>query len=283
MTFTYYSSLNGAENQLASQQLNSNYNLSLGSAIVYVRLDATNGCHQIVKLNLQLFLKPIISIDDVMPICQSTTISVNAGSGFNSYSWSTGATTQSILISSAGTYSVTVTKNYGTLICTSTKSFNVVVSQVATILSIDTQDWTDTENVIIVSTTINDNYQYSLDGINYQVSNTFSGLTSGFYTVYVKDECGTIKKDLVLLNYPKFFTPNDDGTNDFWKIKYSKYEPNLMVTIFDRYGKIIKVLNSDSPGWDGTYNGANLISDDYWFVVKREDGRQHHGHFTLKR
>ncbi|HCQ13442.1 T9SS type B sorting domain-containing protein [Flavobacterium sp.] len=283
MTFTYYSSLNGAENQLASQQLNSNYSLSVGSTIVYVRLDSTNGCHQIVNLNLSLFQKPIISIDDVMPICQATSITVNAGSGFNSYLWSTGATTQSISISNPGTYSVTVTKNYGTLICSSTKSFNVVASQVATIASIDTQDWTDTENVIIVSTTINDNFQYSLDGVNYQVSNTFSGLTSGFYTVYVKDECGIVNEDVVLLNYPKFFTPNDDGTNDYWRIKFSQYEPNLTVTIFDRYGKIMKVLNPNSVGWDGTYNGTKVISDDYWFVVKREDGREHRAHFTLKR
>ena len=283
MTFTYYSSLNGAENQLASQQLNSNYSLSVGSTIVYVRLDSTNGCHQIVKLNLSLFQKPIISIDDVMPICQATSITVNAGSGFNSYLWSTGATTQSISISNPGTYSVTVTKNYGTLICSSTKSFNVVASQVATIASIDTQDWTDTENVIIVSTAINDNYLYSLDGINYQLSNTFSGLPSGFYTVYVKDECGIIDEDVVLLNYPKFFTPNDDGTNDYWRIKFSQYEPNLTVTIFDRYGKIMKVLNPNSVGWDGTYNGTKMISDDYWFVVKREDGREHRAHFTLKR
>lgn len=283
ITFTYYSTFNGAENQVSSQQLNSSYSLSLGSTIVYVRLDSTNGCHQIVKLNLQLFQKPIISIDDVMPICQATSITVNAGSGFNSYSWSTGATTQSISISIPGTYSVTVTKNYGTLICSSTKSFNVVASQVATITSIDTQDWTDTENVIIVSTTINGNYQYSLDGINYQLSNTFSGLISGFYTVYVKDECGIINEDVVLLNYPKFFTPNDDGTNDYWRIKFSQYEPNLTVTIFDRYGKIMKVLNPNSVGWDGTYNGTKMISDDYWFVVKREDGREHRSHFTLKR
>lgn len=283
MNFTYYSSYYDAENEIITNQLNTNYNLSIGSTVVYVRLDSANGCHQIVELNLSLFQKPVIPIDDVMPICKTSTIVVNAGSGFNSYSWSTGASSQSIVISAAGTYSVTVTKNYGSLICSSTKTFNVVQSEIATITSIDTQDWTDTENVIIVSTAINDNYLYSLDGINYQVSNTFSGLPSGFYTVYVKDECGIIDEDVVLLNYPKFFTPNDDGTNDYWRIKFSQYEPNLTVTIFDRYGKIMKVLNPNSVGWDGTYNGTKMISDDYWFVVKREDGREHRAHFTLKR
>lgn len=283
MNFTYYSSYYDAENEIITNQLNTNYTLSIGSTVVYVRLDSANDCHQIVELNLSLFQKPVIPIVDVMPICKTSTIVVNAGSGFNSYSWSTGASSQSIAISAAGTYSVTVTKNYGSLICSSTKTFNVVQSEIATITSIDTQDWTDIENVIIVSTAINDNYLYSLDGINYQVSNTFSGLPSGFYTVYVKDECGIIDEDVVLLNYPKFFTPNDDGTNDYWRIKFSQYEPNLTVTIFDRYGKIMKVLNPNSVGWDGTYNGTKMISDDYWFVVKREDGREHRAHFTLKR
>ena len=45
----------------------------------------------------------------------------------------------------------------------------------------------------------------------------------------------------------------------------------------------MKVLNPNSVGWDGTYNGTKMISDDYWFVVKREDGREHRAHFTLKR
>ncbi|GEC79234.1 T9SS type B sorting domain-containing protein [Flavobacterium aquatile] len=283
MNFTYYSSYYDAENEIITNQLNTNYTLSIGSTVVYVRLDSANGCHQIVELNLSLFQKPVISIDDVMPICKTSNIIVNAGTGFNSYSWSTGASSQSIVISTAGTYSVTVTKNYGSIICSSTKTFAVVESEIANITSIDTQDWTDSENIIIVSTAINDNYLYSLDGINYQSSNTFSGLTSGFYTVYVKDECGIIDEDVVLLNYPKFFTPNDDGTNDYWRIKFSQYEPNLTVTIFDRYGKIMKVLNPNSIGWDGTYNSTKMISDDYWFVVKREDGREHRAHFTLKR
>jgi gliding motility-associated-like protein len=283
MTFTYYSSFYNAENQVVGTQLNTNYNLSLGATIVYVRLDSTNGCHQIVELKLSLFQKPLISINDVMPICKTSSIVVDAGIGFNSYSWSTGETTQSITISTPGSYSVTVTKNYGSIICTSIKTFTVVESEIATITSIETEDWTDSENVIEVLTSLNDNYLYSLDGINYQTSHTFNGLASGFYTVYVKDECGIVAEDVVLLNYPKFFTPNDDGFNDFWRIKFSQLEPNLSVTIFDRYGKIIKALDRNSIGWDGTYSGEMMISDDYWFVVKREDGREHRGHFTLKR
>ncbi|WP_396153492.1 T9SS type B sorting domain-containing protein [Flavobacterium sp.] len=83
--------------------------------------------------------------------------------------------------------------------------------------------------------------------------------------------------------YPKFFTPNNDGHNDLWKIKFSETEPNFQVNIFDRYGKIITGFKGNDIGWDGTLNGQNLPSSDYWFVVKRENGKEYKGHFSLKR
>jgi gliding motility-associated-like protein len=83
--------------------------------------------------------------------------------------------------------------------------------------------------------------------------------------------------------YPKFFTPNGDGYNDTWKIKLSDFEEGLTVKIFDRYGKLIKILKSDSDGWNGTYNEQELPATDYWFIVTRADGKEQKGHFSLKR
>ncbi|MGK4569084.1 T9SS type B sorting domain-containing protein [Flavobacterium sp. 3HN19-14] len=83
--------------------------------------------------------------------------------------------------------------------------------------------------------------------------------------------------------YPMFFTPNGDGVNDNWKIKFSNLEPGLDVAIFDRYGKFIKQLYANGQGWDGTYNGHDEPSTDYWFVVKRPSGKEYRGHFALKR
>jgi gliding motility-associated-like protein len=124
-----------------------------------------------------------------------------------------------------------------------------------------------------------------LNGIDFQDSNTFYGLENGEYTVFIRDKngCGISSEDVYLLMYPKYFTPNGDGFNDYWRIKFSENEPNLLVTIFDRYGKLISQFYSYSNGWDGTYNGKLLPSTDYWFVVKRENGTEHRGHFSLKR
>ena len=36
-------------------------------------------------------------------------------------------------------------------------------------------------------------------------------------------------------------------------------------------------------GWDGTFNGEQLFSSDYWFTVELGNGRNFKGHFSLKR
>ncbi|MBA4154863.1 T9SS type B sorting domain-containing protein [Flavobacterium sp.] len=285
--FNYYNSFNGAENQITSEEIanNTNFELLIGNRIIYVRIDSPNTCFQIVELNLTLFSKPIIEINDIMPICDGNSIVINAGNGFYSYIWSTGETTPSIIVSQPGNYNVTVTENHGSLICSSTKNFTVVLSNPATITNIETKDWTTSENIIQIAASGLGNYEYSLDNINFQDSNLFTNLPSGEYTVFVRDknDCGTVDQKVYLLMYPLFFTPNGDGYNDKWKIKFSEIEPNLTVIIFDRYGKFIKQLGANSEGWDGTYSGNLLPSNDYWFVVTRENGKEYRGHFSLKR
>ena len=105
------------------------------------------------------------------------------------------------------------------------------------------------------------------------------------YTVYIRDKngCGVISENVFLMYYPKFFTPNNDGVNDTWHIYNSSLEPNNKIYIYNRYGKLLKELNPNSSGWDGTINGRLMPTEDYWFVVYRDNGKQYRGHFSLKR
>jgi gliding motility-associated-like protein len=286
--FKYYYSLNGAQNQVTSDEVqNSNYNLSVGNNIFFVRIESPNTCFQIVTLNLTLVNKPFVNINDVMPICEGSSITINAGFGYDNYNWSTNETTNSITVLQPGNYSVTVSENHGSLVCSTTKNFTVVNSNIGTISEIITSDWTQNENTISVLLSSNSfgNYEYSLNGIDFQDNNTFYGLENGEYTVFIRDKngCGLSSEDVYLLMYPKYFTPNGDGYNDYWRIKFSENEPNLKVTIFDRYGKLMTQFDSSSIGWNGTYQGNPMPSSDYWFLVKRENGKEYKGHFTLKR
>ncbi|WP_417942663.1 T9SS type B sorting domain-containing protein [Flavobacterium sp. RS13.1] len=285
---SWFKTLSGAENQIVNEQITAPaaYVLTVDNGVIYVRIDSNDKCYQVVPLKLTLVNVPVIAISDTVPLCQNKYVSIDAGSGFDSYLWSTGATSETITVTEAGSYWVTVTQNHGSTICSSTKDFEVKLSNAATILKVDTTDWTDEENVLVVEladSSLGD-YEYAVDGINYQNSNTFSGLESGDYLVYVRDKngCGVVNQQVFLLNYPKFFTPNGDGYNDTWKIKFSESEPTMNTKIFDRYGKFIKELNATSS-WDGTFNSHELPATDYWFVVTRANGKVYRGHFAMKR
>lgn len=286
--FSYYKTLNGAENQMTTDEIidASNYDLLSGTTLIYVRIDSSDKCFQVAELNLTLVNVPVIAISDVVPLCQNKDVEVHAGVGFDTYLWSNGVSSESIVITEAGSYSVMVTQKHGNISCSSTKDFQVKISNSASISKIEIQDWSENNNIIVVELAESSlgNYEYSIDGITYQDSNTFSNLETGDYVVYVRDKngCGIVNQEVFLLNYPKFFTPNGDGYNDTWSIRFSETEPNLNIKIFDRYGKFIKDLDAFSS-WDGTYNGRELPATDYWFVVTRANGKIYKGHFTLKR
>lgn len=131
-------------------------------------------------------------------------------------------------------------------------------------------------------------YEYSINAIDWQPSPVFSNLPNGNYTVYVRDiqGCGILfSEDIQTITYPNYFTPNGDGYNDFWSIRLpSAYQG--IISIFDRYGKLLKQINTLGQGWDGTYNGSPMPSTDYWFTVtylENNQNKEFKAHFSLKR
>jgi gliding motility-associated-like protein len=195
----------------------------------------------------------------------------------------TGETNYSLTVNTEGIYTVLVTNIEN---CPKTRTITVTASSIATIENVTITDLSD-NNSIIVNVSGSGDYEYSIDGENYQISNVFYNVESGIYTVYVLDKngCGIAEEDISLLGIPNFFTPNGDGYNDYWNIKGVNPSCNAKTTvhIFDRYGKLLKKFTPLSKGWDGNYNDNPMPSSDYWYVIHLEDGRVFKGHFSLKR
>lgn len=80
---------------------------------------------------------------------------------------------------------------------------------------------------------------------------------------------------------PKYFTPNNDGVHDVWKV-YDFNNTIKTIAIFDRYGKLLKYLPANAA-WNGNFNGQPLASNDYWYVITLNTGETIKGHFALKR
>ena len=194
-------------------------------------------------------------------------------------------TAYTLAANTEGNYTVQVSTNSG---CSRIRKIKVTASDLATISSVDVVDFTDI-NAVTVNVTGKGNYEYSLNDPSgpFQTSNIFNNIPAGIYDVFVNDinGCGMVSKTISVIGVPKYFTPNNDGFNDYWKVKGidANFNAKSVIYIFDRYGKLIKQILATGDGWDGTFNGNLLPSDDYWYAITLEDGRQAKGHFSLKR
>ncbi len=292
-TLTYYTSLINAQNGTNPILNLTNFNPTSNPQTIYARLifNQLPNCYETTSFQLIVGQIPKLNLNPNYLNCSTAPVIINASNGnlpTTTYVWSDGTIGPIVSVSQIGVtnLSVIATNSYGVgQACSKIQDITVTISKLPEVDRIETTDWTDTENTITVITTDNSAFDYSIDGINFQDENIFTNLTSGLYTVTVRDKlgCGFIQKEVWLLNYPKYFTPNGDGINETWYIKNQQFEPDFKVFIYDRYGKLIDNFNSNSIGWNGNYNGSQNVATDYWFVVYRQDGRVHKGHFTLKR
>ena len=288
----YYETYNDA--LLETNPLNTTYtNTTPYNQTIYARVENANACYGISEIELTVFELPNIETEFTTQYCLNLfpePIVLNGGiindlPNNYYYLWSTGENTSTIEVNAPGTYTVRISNTNG---CFKDRTLTVLPSNIATITTIEVVDASQNNSISVLVTGEGD-YEYAIDNSNgpYQDSNTFEDILPGLYTVYVRDKnnCGITEELVSVIGFPKFFTPNNDNKNDFWRVEgiSSQFQSNTSVLIFDRYGKLLKELDPLSAGWDGTFNGALMPTSDYWFKVKLQDGRTFTSHFTLKR
>jgi large repetitive protein len=133
-------------------------------------------------------------------------------------------------------------------------------------------------------------YNYDFNGINTGANNTYIFTKTDNYFVTVTDNSGcplTVSRQFNFIDIfiPNFFTPDGDGNNDGWGPTNTYNYKNLVFFIFDRYGRKVGTFN-EGQFWDGRYDGIELPSGDYWYMIKADgenSEREFVGNFTLYR
>jgi gliding motility-associated-like protein len=219
-------------------------------------------------------------LQNVFILCEDlgsvTLETINAQDNY-SYVWKNEGTviagnSETITVTSSGFYSVLAISEAG---CESLEQTIVVrESEKATITKDDViiTDDSDNNSIQVANPNLgNGDYEYAIDdefGI-YKNEGFFQNLSAGMHTLYVRDKggCGTESFAFSILGYPKFFTPNEDGVNDFWKISgFDRiFYPTSEIFIFNRFGNLIFKFDENSQGWNGDYQGKKSPSNSYWF------------------
>ena len=255
----------------------------------------------VVSATLQVLLSPlpvvslpqdgIVCVTQAGVLVSSYTLDTQLNPSQYSFVWSTSTgvlpaeTNPSLLVPAAGTYSVQVT-NTSSLCSNSATAVvgSVVLPESATI---SYSAFFSSEQVVTVNVVPAGDYLYQLDNGPFQSSNYFYNIPTGDHTITVKNECAELAPiPFRIVDYPKFFTPNNDGFNDLWNVFDLADQPDATIYLFDRYGKLLKQMSTVGDGWDGTYNSAEMPSTDYWFKINyKENGqfKEFKSHFSLKR
>ena len=252
--------------------------------IIHARIVNGPDCYGITPITLVVnTFDPPNFQDESSALCEGASLNLSVSTGFSGYLWDTGAITNTITVTAPGSYSVKVTDATG---CTKTKKFTVTASGIATITGAAINDFAGNENSVLIQFTGAGNYEFSLDGTYFQDNPLFTGIAPGTYLASARDknDCGLSNPYVIyVLDYPRYFTPNGDDFNDVWEIKNLELLPNFTLTVFDRYGNLLKELTATNSSWNGTFNQHLLPATDYWFHLALEGGKIIKGHFSLKR
>ena len=281
---SYFNTLEDLE--IDTNELPSDY-MAFDGEEIFARVEnLATGCYNTTQFNCIVHPLPEVNIGNQV-VCLDNlplVVSADTNQAGDTYLWSTGETTSEIEITEIGTYWVTVISEFD---CEFTEVFQVSESEAATIEVTETIDFSDPNNITVTISGIG-NYLYQLNDGEPQASNVFENVPIGYNTLTIIDlnGCANVTKEVVVIDAPKFFTPNDDGAYDTWHIAGVETLPGTTIHIFDRYGKQLAFLTSTSQGWDGRYNGYEMPSTDYWFLANvQKDGIQFQvkGHFALRR
>jgi gliding motility-associated-like protein len=99
------------------------------------------------------------------------------------------------------------------------------------------------------------------------------------YTFTVTGEGGCSVSDTIFIKVlkspeiPNAFSPNGDGINDTWDIKYLESYPGATVDVFNRYGQIVFRSFGYNRAWDGRSNGQVLPIGTYYYIINPKNGK----------
>jgi gliding motility-associated-like protein len=255
-------------------------------------------------------------VNNQLEICTSTPATLTAPAGFSSYNWSTGSTAASIVVSQAGTVTLTVTNSVG---CVSPpRSTTVTVRNCVPTIAPPPPQVIPIEGQlsINISSLITSILPINLSTLRVVVAPT-SGAKASFSpsgelridysgvlfagqdrltieVCNVAGECGSQEISVEVVGGIIIYngmSPNGDGINDYFEIKYIEVLPAARenrVLIFNRWGDMLwrtDNYNNTTNRFEGlNQNGNEIPSGEYFYKIQFESGApMRTGFLSLKR
>jgi gliding motility-associated-like protein len=238
-----------------------------------INAEKTSGCFHSYD-SIIIHVEYGVKIFGADQICKGQTLKLDAGSGFTGYLWQDGSRNESFAVTDTGFYRVQVTDQYQ---CISADSIDI------TTFSAGPQNFLPADTTICANLTllihsigVFAQYNWSTG----EITNSIQVKTAGTYTLEVVNQQGCHGRDTIivktqecdaLLVFPNAFTPNNDGLNDVFRVKYPGYVSGYHIQIFSQAGQLMYQSSDVNGQWDGSYHGTAQPTGTYIWIANYTD------------
>jgi len=252
----------------------------------YVIVIDANTCSNIDSINVSIRALPDFTVTPDQSVCTTAPIQLTAGGG-DLYQWNPSSSVNNSAISNPLT-NISATTIFTVLIKESTCNNSTTLTTTITLLPPLTITTTKS-NDLDCSNGSSKLVAYGANNYSWSPGNSLddsltatpvaSPLTTQKYIVEgsTLDGCKGSDTITVYVNYadsrsgyymPNAFTPNGDGVNDCYGIKYWGLIEKLEFTIYDRWGNNVFYTTDPSACWDGNYKGQPANAGAYVYFIK---------------
>lgn len=253
-----------------------------------------NGCSNSTTFSVTVVPPPTAGVSGNSTSCAGSPVTLTATGG-GTYTWSTGGTTSTEVVTPSSTSTYTVVVSNGTCNDTATITVNVSNGPTVNAGSDTTINYGGSANL---SSNGGGTYSWtpSNDLDNASAANPVATPTvTTTYTVMVTDTNGCVSYDTVTVTVifdcgtifvPNIFSPNGDAHNDELQVYGTLCVDEFHWAIYDRWGELVFETTDPAQKWDGTYKGQML--DPAVFVyrlnyteISSGEAKEAHGNVTL--
>ena len=213
------------------------------------------------KVEIQLIInpKPEIDLGDPCTICEGEDIMLDAGAGFNSYSWNTGENTRTISVNNEGEYSVKVTDSHG---CSASDTIHVTIHPLPDIEISGFSEACEGDTLILEAGAGFNPYNWNTG----DTTRVIEVLTGGTYSVSVANSFGcsnTGEMDVIFYPLPEVAISGSstacegdiltlDAGEGFESYTWNTGEYSRMIDIDSGGNYAVSVVDTNGcAGWDG--------------------------------
>lgn len=244
---------------------------------------------KIIPIDLQINLPPLINIENEYTLCYNgdfSTVVVDTKFSPNAYSFkwfyeNTELPNDTPILSTQqpGNYKVVV--NDKITGCNAEKNFLLKQSDIFI------NNVTDNQEYLFVDASGTDNpFTYTINGFEQQ-NPRFDNFPLGEISIFVSNDKKCIsKKFLKTISINNVITPNNDGFNDFFELKYPVFKnSNYQISILNNYGETVYQSKLDENfKWNGRNSiGGSLKTGTYWYIIYSPEHEKKYNGFILLR